>query len=158
MPVYWIIYLYLQGAVYGIFVCGLKTLRVLINHDEILFPMIHIQQLVQMATYIYCLLIVFLIMLNKFMFICVWKRMRQMDDDLIVAISIVWAIFMRWHIRFVNKPYHFNFIFIFSVASGWPLGFIWLILIVKYDHPALNLRLRWIGKHWFNQRINQHPT
>ena len=75
--------------------CGFKTLRVLIGHDEILFPMIHIQQLVQIAIMIYCLLITFLIMLKKFMYICIWKRMRQMDDDLIVGISNIWATFMR---------------------------------------------------------------
>ena len=143
-------------GVYAIYVCGFKTLRVLIGHDEILFPMI--QNLVRMAITIYWILITFLIMLNKFMYICIWKRMRQMDDDLIVRISTTWATFMGWYIRLVNIPIHFNFILIFSLASGCPLGLLWLISIVNYNYLALNLRLRRIGKRWFNQRINPHPT
>ena len=75
--------------------CGFKTLRVLIGHDEIIFQINQILQLVQTAISIYCLLITFLIMLNKFMYICIWKRMRQMDDNLIVVISNAWATLMR---------------------------------------------------------------
>ena len=30
----------------------------------------------------------------RFMFICVWKRMRQMDDDLIVGVATIQAIVM----------------------------------------------------------------
>ena len=32
--------------------------------------------------------------LTRFMFVVIWKRMRQMDDNLIVAISTIQAIFM----------------------------------------------------------------
>ena len=32
--------------------------------------------------------------LTRFMFVCIWKRMRQMDDDLIVRIATIQAIFM----------------------------------------------------------------
>ena len=60
--------------------------------------MTYVQQLVRTAIFIYCLLITFLIMLKKFMYICIWKRMKQMDDNLIVTISNVWATFMRWYI------------------------------------------------------------
>lgn len=31
---------------------------------------------------------------TRFMFVCVWKRMRQMDDDLIVRIATIQAIVM----------------------------------------------------------------
>ena len=31
---------------------------------------------------------------TRFMFVCVWKRMRQMDDNLIVRIATIQAIFM----------------------------------------------------------------
>ena len=75
--------------------CGFKTLRVLIGHDEIILQINQIIQLIQTAIVIYCLLITFLIMLNKFMYICIWKSMRQMDDNLIVGISNAWATFMR---------------------------------------------------------------
>ena len=30
----------------------------------------------------------------RFMFVCIWKQMRQMDDNLISAISTIQAIFM----------------------------------------------------------------
>ena len=36
----------------------------------------------------------FLITLARFMFLIIWKRMRVMNDDLIVRIAIIWAIFM----------------------------------------------------------------
>ena len=31
---------------------------------------------------------------TRFMFVCVWKRMRQMDDNLIVRIATIQAIVM----------------------------------------------------------------
>ena len=31
---------------------------------------------------------------TRFMFVCVWKRMRQMDDNLIVRIAAIQAIFI----------------------------------------------------------------
>ena len=31
---------------------------------------------------------------TRFMFVCIWKRMRQMDDNLIVRIATIQAIFM----------------------------------------------------------------
>ena len=31
---------------------------------------------------------------TRFMLVCIWKRMRQMDDNLIVGITTVQAIFM----------------------------------------------------------------
>ena len=36
----------------------------------------------------YCLLTLFLVSLAKFMYICVWKHMRDMNDDLIVTILV----------------------------------------------------------------------
>ena len=75
--------------------CGLKTARVWTANNEIPITMIHIQLMVQNGIMMYCLLIAFLITLTKFMYICIWKRMRQINDDLIVQISIVWVTFIR---------------------------------------------------------------
>ena len=36
----------------------------------------------------------FFITFIKFMFICVWKRMRDMNDDLIVRVLTNWALFI----------------------------------------------------------------
>ena len=32
--------------------------------------------------------------ITRFMFVCIWKRMRQMDDNLIARIATIQAIFM----------------------------------------------------------------
>ena len=42
----------------------------------------------------YIVLILFSICCVKFMFICVWKRMRDMNDKLIARIILRWAIFI----------------------------------------------------------------
>ena len=42
----------------------------------------------------YIVLILFPICFMKFMFICIWKRMRDMNDQLIARIILIWAIFI----------------------------------------------------------------
>ena len=50
------------------------------------------------------LLTVFLITLTRYMFICVWKSMRTMDDDLlartatvlVVSVSVFWGVHRSW--------------------------------------------------------------
>ena len=42
----------------------------------------------------YIVLIMFSICFVKFMFICIWKRMRDMNDNLIASIILRWAIFI----------------------------------------------------------------
>ena len=42
----------------------------------------------------YSLNILFFVTLMKFMFLCVWKRMPDMNDNLIVRIFVNWAIFI----------------------------------------------------------------
>ena len=42
----------------------------------------------------YIVLILFSICCIKFMFICIWKRMRDMNDQLIARIILRWAIFV----------------------------------------------------------------
>ena len=40
----------------------------------------------------FCLVIIVLVTITKFMFICVWKSMRTMNDDLMVRITINLAV------------------------------------------------------------------
>ena len=47
-----------------------------------------------------CILLAHFITLTKFVYICVWKRMRQMNDDLIVQILINWTVFLSLWISF----------------------------------------------------------
>ena len=50
----------------------------------------------------------FLITLTKFMFICIWKRMRQMNDDLLLRISVNWAVLMSVWIPTMISPMKFK--------------------------------------------------
>ena len=61
---------------------------------------------------------------TRFMFVCVWKRMRQMDDNLIVRIATIQAIVMTVFFRAASwsgSPFHdqppvsfFCFCFVFA--------------------------------------------
>ena len=42
--------------------------------------------------------IIVMVTITKFMFICVWKSMRQMNDDLIVRIAVTQALFLSFFI------------------------------------------------------------
>ena len=42
----------------------------------------------------YAVLIILMIALTKFMFICVWKRMPAMNDDLLARIALIQAFFI----------------------------------------------------------------
>ena len=81
----------LQGALYGIIVCGIKSSRVWFG------PLpVKICQFQHWAGHVmiwYCLLTLFFVSLAKFMYICVWKHMRDMNDDLIVTILVRTAVF-----------------------------------------------------------------
>ena len=84
--------MYFQGIFYAIVIHGLAVLRacygplplflcnmaVFLDSWEILFSAITV------AMYTF----------TRFMFVCVWKRMRQMDDNLIVGIATIQAIVM----------------------------------------------------------------
>ena len=36
------------------------------------------------------------------MFVCIWRRMRQINDDLIVRIVVIWATFLSIWISFTD--------------------------------------------------------
>ena len=84
--------MYFQGIFYVVVIYGLSVLRVcygplpiflcniaiFLNYWAILFGVITV------AMYTFA----------RFMFVCIWKRMRQMDDNLIVRIAMIEAIVM----------------------------------------------------------------
>ena len=84
--------MYFQGIFYVIVIYGLSVLRVCYGHLPIFFCNISI--------FLNGFLILFLVItvamytFARFMFVCIWKRMRQMDDNLIVRIATIQAIFM----------------------------------------------------------------
>ena len=70
-----------QGALYGIIVCG-------INFCRVCFGPLPLQIWISSVVVWYSFLTLFFISLAKFMYICVWKHMRDMNDDLIVTILV----------------------------------------------------------------------
>ena len=81
-----------QGGLYGIIVGGIKSCRIWFG------PLpVKICQLQHTASHVmiwYCILTLFFISLAKFMYICVWKHMRDMNDDLIVTILVRTTVFI----------------------------------------------------------------
>ena len=84
--------LFFQSILYVIVFYGLSVLRVCYGPLPIFFCNISI--------FLNGFLILFLVItvamytFARFMFVCIWKRMRQMDDNLIVRIATIQAIFM----------------------------------------------------------------
>ena len=52
----------------------------------------------------YALLIILMITKTKFMFICVWKRMPAMNDDLLARIALIEAFFISVFVG-LTAPY-----------------------------------------------------
>ena len=88
------IFYYFQCGIYGIVICGLNSSLVWSGYSQIPFSIFVLRKLI-VRIIVWCLLLSqFLICLAKFLFICVWKHMKQMNDDLITCICIVWVTFI----------------------------------------------------------------
>ena len=77
---------------YGTIVCGIRNIRIWFG--PLPFEMCYLQFWGTTFMIWYIVLLLFLISLIKFMFICVWKHMRDMIDDLMVRFAVIWAIFI----------------------------------------------------------------
>ena len=84
--------MYFQGAFYAIVIYGLTVLRVCYGPLPIF--LCNIAGFVKGCCNLFVALTIVTNTFIRFMFVCIWKRMRQMDDNLIVAISTIQAIFM----------------------------------------------------------------
>ena len=78
---------------YGIIVCGLKTLRVLLESDEVPHVLLSMESLLEHLLIWYSLILILSMVFMKFMYICVWKSMRQINDELLVRIVMINVIF-----------------------------------------------------------------
>ena len=78
---------------FGVFVCGMKNLRIWFGPLPIPICLISVIS-TNITVFSFGTFIMMLISLAKFMFICKWKCMPQMDDDLIARFGVVWATFM----------------------------------------------------------------
>ena len=74
---------------YGILVCGLKTLRVLLGSDEVPLLLLSVESLLMRMLSWYSLILILSMVFMKFMYICIWKSMRQINDELLVRIVIL---------------------------------------------------------------------
>ena len=84
--------MYFQGIFYVIVIYGLSVLRVCYGHLPIFFCNISI--FLNGFSILFSVITVAMYTFSRFMFVCIWKRMRQMDDNLIVRIATIQAIFM----------------------------------------------------------------
>ena len=73
-------------------ICGLRVLRVCYGPLPIF--LCNIAGFLNGFAILFAVITVVMYIFTRFMFVCVWKRMRQMDDNLIVRIATIQAIVM----------------------------------------------------------------
>ena len=83
---------YFQGIFYGIVVYGLSVLSVC-NGPLPIF-LCNIAGFLNGCAILFAVITVVMCTSIRFLFVCIWKGMRQMDDNLIVRIATTQAIVM----------------------------------------------------------------
>ena len=73
-------------------ISGLRVLRVCYGPFPIF--LCNITGFLNAFALLFSVLTVVMITFTRFMFVCIWKRMRQMDDNLLVRIATIQAIVM----------------------------------------------------------------
>ena len=84
--------MYFQGIFYAIVIYGLTVLRVCYGSLPVF--LCNIAGFLKGCAIIFGAIIIATYTFTRFLFVCIWKRMRQMDDNLIVRIATIQAIFM----------------------------------------------------------------
>ena len=82
--------MHFQGVFYVIVIFGVTVLRVCYGPLPIF--LCNISAFLYGFSILFAAITVAMYTFAKFMFVCVWKRMRQMDDNLIVRIATIQAI------------------------------------------------------------------
>ena len=83
---------YFQGIFYVIVVYGLSVLSVC--YGPLPFFFCNIAGFLNGFAVLFAVITVLMYTFTRFMFVCIWKRMRQMDDNLIVRIATIQAVVM----------------------------------------------------------------
>ena len=83
-------YMFFQGILYIIVIYGLAVLRVCYGPLPIF--LCNIAVFLSGFAILFVAITVTMYTFTRFMFVCIWKRMRQMDDNLIVGIATIQAI------------------------------------------------------------------
>ena len=73
-------------------ICGLRVLRV--SYGPLPIYLCNIAGFLNGCAILFATITVVMYTFTRFMFVCIWKRMRQMDDNLIVRIATIQAISM----------------------------------------------------------------
>ena len=81
-----------QCIFYAVVISGLRVLRVCYGPFPIF--LCNITGFLNTFALLFSVLTVVMITFTRFMFVCIWKRMRQMDDNLLVRIATIQAIVM----------------------------------------------------------------
>ena len=84
--------MFFQGIFYIIVIYGIVVLRVCYGPLPIF--LCNIAVFLSGFAILFVAITVTMYTFTRFMFVCIWKRMRQMDDNLIVRIATIQAIFM----------------------------------------------------------------
>ena len=83
---------YFQGIFYAIVIYGLTVLRVCYGSLPVF--LCNVAGFLKGCAIIFGAIIIAMYTFTRFMFVCIWKRMRQIDDNLIVTIATIQALFM----------------------------------------------------------------
>ena len=86
---------------YGIIEYGITTVRVCFGPLPI--EICFLYKKVALAIYWYAIIIIGSICATKFMFICVWKRMRIMNDRLLSRFVILLVIFISIWVNLIGS-------------------------------------------------------
>ena len=87
-----IFWIYFQVIFYAIVICGVRVLRV--SYGPLPIYLCNIAGFLNGCAILFATITVVMYTFARFMFVCVWKGMRQVDDDLIVRIATIQAIVM----------------------------------------------------------------
>ena len=118
-------YIFFQGILYIIVIYGIVVLRVCYGPLPIF--------LCNIAVYLSGFAILFVAItvtmytFTRFMFVCIWKRMKQMDDNLIVRIATIQAVVMSLLFSAAN------WLKIHGQAVGLQVRFFSVLIILSFS-------------------------
>ena len=97
-----------QAGIYGVVLCGIRNLRVWFGPLPTWICYLHVQ-FTQILIFEFVLFMVFYITLTRFLFICIWRCMREMNDDLIAGMLSRDAFLNRLSVAWYFSPHRLAF-------------------------------------------------
>ena len=117
--------MYFQGIFYVIVIYGLSVLRVCYGP----LPIFLCNTAVFLGGFaiLFAAITVAMYTFTRFMFVCIWKRMKQMDDNLIVRIATIQAVVMSLLFSAAN------WLKIHGQAVGLQVSFFSVLIILSFS-------------------------